>query len=680
MAANGNESVEMVEPHAHSRAHTSYSEYSSARLLGFQTTTCVVCHTTAPQQPKLLTGCLHTVCRKCLQDVPINSDGVCCPRCQRTSSFPLGASVLDAFPDDCLAAKKLAIFKGSSSEYGQADGAETRMCDDCVVDEAESADVYCGQCRLLLCKFHAHSHARTRQTAAHDLHRLDSALTSRSLLHTTVTTSPKCLLHPSKTLSRFCETCRELLCERCEEQGKHRSKASSATSPEDHVVVDSDAAGEKERAKLAECMERGDMSDCIDSLEKRVKHARRMMAIVDEESEKESQKITSAINRLVELLRADEKRLLAEVDAIRWRKLRTLEPHEVGGLEALETAERSRQLAAEALKSFGAKNLLQISNGLLRGMEEAQMSAKIVCPTVCNHVTFVSWEKEIEESIAGGVGAVVDTDVCVEKSAFDCPEMAWCGEEVSFTLSLRNAHGECFPRECLQSLSATVSVSTAVDTTEEGYSGGCVEIVKLSMASDDNLSGSFALKTTGLHTVQVFLNDQTLMIPNTPARLTVQEGTHFLPSMCTPNVSLSDENRTVKKNDRESSHAVAFFSTGFVSGEQSWRLHVSTGDNSPSYELGAGVHTSMPGSLSVSADDAYTIALTFTNYSDVRDGDTLVLTIDCEARKITLQVWRDDRQLKEQTRIAKQLSSEERFFPFVYLWGKNDCFTILPSH
>ena len=510
------------------------------------------------------------------------------------------------------------------------------------------------------------------------MHTLDSESSRASRA---VNDTPKCSIHPSRALSKFCQTCGELLCERCEEQGRHKPDVSERGG-DSHVVVGIAEAAETERTRLRQCMETGDMSECVDTLEKQVKHARRLMAIVNDESERESEKITLATDRLVKLLRADEKRQLDQVDAIRWQKLKALERHEVRSLDTLETAERSHQLAAEAVNSLGDGRLLQVSGGLARGMEEARSfteQLKDVHPVVFNHVTFVGREKEIAEVLAPGLGTVINTSVCERQSHLECPKSAGKNEEVAVTLSLRSESGEQLPQECLQRLADSASVAATVRANTDTHGSDGIT-VRMSLVDGGLLRGSFTPKTTGRYTITATLNGEAFPVKHSPACLFVEEGARFQPSMCIGHVSLSNGNKTARKNNGPRSHATAFFSEGVTSGCHTWRLQVSSGNQGLTYSLGVGVFPRVKG-LELSDQSAlygFEVVLTY-NTAELKDGDTLCLTLDCDSRKYTLQLWRDGRVLKEKTNIAKQLSNTAGFFPYAYLYGPGDSFTILPN-
>ena len=153
--------------------------------------------------------------------------------------------------------------------------------------------------------------------------------------------------------------------------------------------------------------------------------------------------------------------------------------------------------------------------------------------------------------------------------------------------------------------------------------------------------------------------------------------------MSTANVSISADGLTVRKSDGNLSNGTAFFSRGVTSGFHTWKLRVSLG-RSPRYRLGAGVVPRLEGEKievnpnNMYDDYPYFTSVTFTNKFDYEDGDTFVLHFNCQSRAVCGQIWRQRRLRKQRHCSAKERKRRsERFFPFVYMRGPNDAFTIL---
>lgn len=103
--------------------------------------------------PKLLEGCLHTICQSCAEEKLQRSgdeSSIKCPLCGVTSD---NVTTTTDLQDNILALQDL---RGKSKD-----------CDYC--DETVQAFHFCNECESLLCTFHANAHAVSRGTKDHKL-------------------------------------------------------------------------------------------------------------------------------------------------------------------------------------------------------------------------------------------------------------------------------------------------------------------------------------------------------------------------------------------------------------------------------------------------------------------------------------------------------------------------------
>ena len=216
---------------------------------------CVVCTTDKLRRPKLLSGCLHAVCGECVQGIVSRQGTVKCPRCQSVTSLPGGVSVLDGLPDYFGSDARLPPTSETDDDRARVEkaGDTPVLCDECAEGSEDVATVYCPQCQSALCKDHERAHAKGRKTAKHHVEPISSANTRASVAQSGPIL-PTCPFHTSYKLTKYCTTCRELLCERCEELGSHCSQSAIPDATGGHNIVDCVTAGEQERAKLREAL------------------------------------------------------------------------------------------------------------------------------------------------------------------------------------------------------------------------------------------------------------------------------------------------------------------------------------------------------------------------------------------------------------------------------------------
>ena len=496
---------------------------------------------------------------------------------------------------------------------------------------------------------------------------------------------PKCPSHPLRFLSKVCKKCEEIFCDQCENRA-HNGEAFNSCSHESyecegHDLEDSDDVGEEWRAHLKHSLDAGEMVSSSNALYERVMDETRLTGIIELDIETEANKIRSMTNRLIALLRAEEDRLLRTVDAIRSRKRTRWDEHKRESLAARKRAERTTTTLVEAVNLFGPTRLLQMRSDIEASVLEAENAARQPPLRVFGHcVTFDGAETErcIKVAIKQFFGNVHDSEVCPEAGSYlVCPKRLAKNERSKVTVTLNEQTG--LPRIALLQLQKEIAVVVAA--TDDAGTRIQHDTIQLNLGADKVFFGWFTPQHEGDVTVTTTLNGQLLSICNSPARVTVvDDGPRFHPAMCTANVSFSLDCKTVIKSDKELSNAAAFFSEGVISGCHVWRMIVKTG-NSEDYWLGAGVMPMKNGAKPMGRlhlDGSKEV--NFNNSESVRDGDMLIVTFDCKSRLVTAQLWRDGCQLEEKTKTAPDRDHVlHRFFPYVYMFGPNDSFTLLAN-
>ncbi|EDO33992.1 predicted protein [Nematostella vectensis] len=172
---------------------------------------CGICH--ALLRDARVLPCLHTYCRRCIEDIILHRQSVRahCPSCNR--EIPL---------DSYRTAKELprdAVAIALQDELALRDGG-VMICDVCDESEPESRAVCrCRECALYLCGIHEEGHKRDKHIKDHALLSTENL---RSVSIKELYRPAFCEFHPSEKLMLFCDTCNKNLCRNCALQDPHR--------------------------------------------------------------------------------------------------------------------------------------------------------------------------------------------------------------------------------------------------------------------------------------------------------------------------------------------------------------------------------------------------------------------------------------------------------------------------
>lgn len=143
--------------------------------------------------PKVLKGCLHTICQNCAEDgLQRSKDGssIMCPLCGVSTSDVTSTSALQ----DNIVALQDVHRKNSH-------------CDFC--DDVAKASHMCHECASLLCTFHMTAHSVSRGTKSHRV----VSLKNREASHRVQIT---CARHRDVEAKLFCsEPCGTTICHNC---------------------------------------------------------------------------------------------------------------------------------------------------------------------------------------------------------------------------------------------------------------------------------------------------------------------------------------------------------------------------------------------------------------------------------------------------------------------------------
>jgi hypothetical protein len=215
---------------------------SSARTVEHikEITECPIC-TEIYKDPRSL-PCLHTYCLKCIEEWCKNKqpgERVACPLCRQEFTVP--SSGVDELPKNFFIAKLLVI------KELEANATKTKSCDVCMSEDEENqqspktADMFCVDCQLNLCKSCARLHSKMIVSRDHTTMTFDElASVDRPAIYAKFKAT-LCEKHKSEPVKIYCFDCKTAVCMMCYVKDHNLHKCS-----------DVDEAAQEFRAGLTE--------------------------------------------------------------------------------------------------------------------------------------------------------------------------------------------------------------------------------------------------------------------------------------------------------------------------------------------------------------------------------------------------------------------------------------------
>ena len=160
------------------------------------------------KNPKFL-PCNHSYCEECLEKMQINTN-IICLRCRNKAIVPVGGvkNLPNNYFMDNLVNKLILYYKLEKTELS---------CEEC--DEDDPAFVFCVDCKLFLCCYCKESHKYSKSHCSHNLMSLAELRCNKELVQSKCE-FPNCQKHDLE-LEYYCETCEQLVCERCTTSDVH---------------------------------------------------------------------------------------------------------------------------------------------------------------------------------------------------------------------------------------------------------------------------------------------------------------------------------------------------------------------------------------------------------------------------------------------------------------------------
>ena len=311
---------------------------------------CGICNLNAvagSTSPKLL-PCLHSFCKKCLQEkYEEQKDSVTdsnessslnprlkCPSCGQ--EFLVSSNGVDGFLNNQFVIEASSNIETEIEQLGQ------RICTSCEDDSAASS--YCIQCREWLCDTCVQAHQRVKVTRDHTIKSMeeyekDSELKEQNKPATSPDQKPLfCKMHPHEQLRLFCATCDKLTCRDCQ-----------LVEHKDHRYQFIDEAASKHRDVMKKLLQYlkvnlGLLNDTVKDVEN--------VASRLEEKEKDLEKdITKSVESVIKALRHRERVLIAELQGLVQNKLGLLAKQKKDLTQMSTILEHNHDFASYAIEN-----------------------------------------------------------------------------------------------------------------------------------------------------------------------------------------------------------------------------------------------------------------------------------------------------------------------------------------
>ncbi|KAK3735709.1 hypothetical protein QZH41_010142 [Actinostola sp. cb2023] len=304
------------------------------------------------QDPRILT-CLHTYCRRCLEDMLATKEGrrdcIKCPECREIVKI------------DDVASLRVNIWVNRIISHLELLNAEKKqepelMCNNC--DSKEAAQAKCFDCGKFMCNACMAAHQRMVTLKDHQL------MTLEDIKRTGIPIIDKlmvCKKHKGEVQKLFCKTCEELICRDC-----------TIIDHKDHDVCFIVDITKEHKEQLTKEIKMA--SATKEKIEAGLKSVKAMQQLVKKNSVDIQKYIDDVINQHIQALEEKRIKLKQESRVILATKMKNLTAQEDGLVMHMTGLKSAIEFTENVLSKGSNSEVMSISKQILSRL--SQLSAK----------------------------------------------------------------------------------------------------------------------------------------------------------------------------------------------------------------------------------------------------------------------------------------------------------------
>lgn len=493
--------------------------------------------------------CLHSLCRLCIDELPMTGSDVCCPQCRTVFSLPeSGAAGLPRdFPNYTRQTQSPSCYMG----------------DDC--NASKESLLWCLTCKAALCAAHVAPHILSSPGNAHPMRPLTLVLSTPSSTsdagHLTasdwssfnVVDCPSCPEHklPMKLL---CGSCDSAVCTECGSMGSHKGHSPLRYISE--VLQERKILVAKNVADLQQ--------NVVPRLEQSVQSVDNVRA-----------DLTKRCDKIRNDIRAAGREVMAKTEAHVLRMIQEVDDVEASRLEVLD--QQSKELcqhlkASQAALSF-SQRVMDSSNGdSFSRVQALDKRTKVLTAATfpehprCNsRLTFESADNDAMETKAKEIiGSIGLCQASANQCKIDGDEhvVIPTGKSAYFTLHTRNKNGDTLTNggdvitvRCLETPPDFTAPELGVRKNNDG---------SYTMSCTPTMAGEYQL--------QAVVNDEE--VPSVVTVTCLDDYMIWDSVDCHPSITISDNGRRATKSHNCNCHLSVIGAKSLRSGKHSWKIQL----------------------------------------------------------------------------------------------------------
>ena len=454
--------------------------------------------------PKIL-PCLHSFCRKCLEDLFRRERGhLRCPTCKTNVD-----SGIDCLPSNLFIPNILDVM-GSHDDYEEPlDGERIpRMCNSC--DDVSKATSRCTNCSEYLCDNCVSAHQRVRLTKDHFIVRLafNNATTSTKLQPSPTPLQPVssdrpssfCEKHEKEVLRLFCDSCSQAICREC--------------TMVEHVghsfIYLQDAV---DNAKTVTLKLLSDAKAGLKAIEDSMQQTQTMSQHVDLRAQSVASEIRATTRRYMSALEERERELLNRVDKICQLKGNSLHYQMEELRHGFSQLSSTIKEVEETLKSGADVEILSTKDKLMLNIQSLRHLRGFLQPHEDDNVLFTPPDAALHTAInqMGFVSSSAFAPLCLALG--DGLKRALRGKASVFMIHAKDHNGD-----------ARVVGGDAFDVIIQSPEGALYRGDILDR-QNGTYSVSYRPQTEGIHTISITIRGKHLH--DSPFSVNVQSGRNY---------------------------------------------------------------------------------------------------------------------------------------------------------